>query len=147
MHCTLSRRRFFAGTANRAAPELAAGRLSHPHDAGFGQSGRLLVADTGNDRVTIHEIKGAPAGRVGERKGLAGLQAVAATPARRRQSTLLNQAPARFRSVARTKASTVGRSEPTSARHARIDQHLRERLEASSDSPRSGSLTTSPSSR
>lgn len=45
--------------------------LSHPHDAEFDRSGRLLVADTGNDRVAIYEIKGAQARLVGELTGLA----------------------------------------------------------------------------
>jgi len=56
------------------------GELSYPHDAEFDQAGRLLVADTGNDRVAIYEIKGAEAKLVGELKGLAGPEGVAVMP-------------------------------------------------------------------
>ena len=56
------------------------GELSHPHDAEFDRSGRLLVADTGNDRVAIYEIKGAQARLVGELTGLAGPEGVAIMP-------------------------------------------------------------------
>ena len=46
------------------------GALSYPHDAEFDKSGRLLVADTGNDRVAIYTVRGAQAELVGELKGL-----------------------------------------------------------------------------
>jgi hypothetical protein len=59
---------------------FGAGELSYPHDAEFDQAGRLLVADTGNDRVAIYEIKGAQAKLVGELKGLAGPEGVAVMP-------------------------------------------------------------------
>ena len=51
--------------------------LSYPHDAEFDQAGRLLVADTGNDRIAVYEVKGAQAKLVGELKGLQGPEGVA----------------------------------------------------------------------
>jgi DNA-binding beta-propeller fold protein YncE len=54
--------------------------LSNPHDAEFDKSGRLLVADTGNDRIAIYEVKGAQAKLVGELKGLSGPEGVAVAP-------------------------------------------------------------------
>jgi len=54
--------------------------LSHPHDAEFDKAGRLLVADTGNDRVAIYEVKGAQAKLAGELKGLSGPEGVAVAP-------------------------------------------------------------------
>ena len=59
---------------------FGAGELSYPHDAEFDASGRLLVADTGNDRIAIYEIKGAQAKLAGELKGLSGPEGVAVTP-------------------------------------------------------------------
>jgi DNA-binding beta-propeller fold protein YncE len=59
---------------------FGAGELSYPHDAEFDKSGQLLVADTGNDRVAIYEVKGALGKLTGELKGLAGPEGVAVTP-------------------------------------------------------------------
>lgn len=56
------------------------GELSNPHDAQFDQAGRLLVADTGNDRVAIYDLKGVRPALVGELKGLAGPEGVALMP-------------------------------------------------------------------
>jgi DNA-binding beta-propeller fold protein YncE len=56
------------------------GELSYPHDAEFDKAGRLLVADTGNDRIAIFEVRGAEAKRVGELKGLSGPEGVAVAP-------------------------------------------------------------------
>lgn len=56
------------------------GELSYPHDAEFDKRGRLLVADTGNDRIAIYEIQGAKAKLVGELKGLSGPEGVAVAP-------------------------------------------------------------------
>lgn len=56
------------------------GELSRPHDAEFDRAGRLLVADTGNDRVAIYEVKGAQAKLVGELKGLSTPEGVAVAP-------------------------------------------------------------------
>jgi sugar lactone lactonase YvrE len=53
------------------------GELSYPHDAEFDRGGRLLVADTGNDRIAIYETRGAEAQLVGELKGLSGPEGVA----------------------------------------------------------------------
>jgi DNA-binding beta-propeller fold protein YncE len=54
--------------------------LSYPHDAEFDGAGRLLVADTGNDRVAIYEVAGARAKLVGELRGLDGPEGVAVAP-------------------------------------------------------------------
>jgi DNA-binding beta-propeller fold protein YncE len=54
--------------------------LSNPHDAEFDRAGRLLVADTGNDRVAIYEVNGAQAKLVSELKGLSGPEGVAVGP-------------------------------------------------------------------
>jgi sugar lactone lactonase YvrE len=56
------------------------GELSYPHDAEFDKAGRLLVADTGNDRIAIYEVSGAQAKLVGELKGLSGPEGVAVAP-------------------------------------------------------------------
>jgi DNA-binding beta-propeller fold protein YncE len=51
--------------------------LSNPHDAEFDSAGRLLVADTGNDRIAIYEVNGAQAKLVGALTGLSGPEGVA----------------------------------------------------------------------
>jgi len=56
------------------------GELSYPHDAEFDKAGRLLVADTGNNRIAIYEVSGAQARLVGELKGLSGPEGVAVAP-------------------------------------------------------------------
>lgn len=38
---------------------VGAGELSEPHDVAFDEQNRLLVADTGNDRVAIYAVEGA----------------------------------------------------------------------------------------
>ena len=38
--------------------EIGAGELSAPHDVAMDDKGRLMVADTGNDRVAIFELSG-----------------------------------------------------------------------------------------
>ena len=58
---------------------FGAGVLSYPHDAEFDAQGRLLVADTGNDRIAIFKVRGAQAELVGELKGLEGPEGVAVT--------------------------------------------------------------------
>jgi 6-phosphogluconolactonase (cycloisomerase 2 family) len=55
------------------------GELSYPHDAEFDAAGRLLVADTGNDRIAIYEVSGPRARLVGEIGGLAAPEGVAVT--------------------------------------------------------------------
>jgi DNA-binding beta-propeller fold protein YncE len=54
--------------------------LSQPHDAAFDRRGRLLVADTGNDRIAIYALDGERARLVGELQGLAGPEGVAVAP-------------------------------------------------------------------
>lgn len=56
------------------------GELSAPHDAEFDKAGRLLVADTGNDRIAIYAVDGAQAKLAGELKGLSGPEGVAVMP-------------------------------------------------------------------
>lgn len=56
------------------------GELSRPHDAEFDARGRLLVADTGNDRVAIYAINGTQAKLVDEWKRLVGPEGVAVAP-------------------------------------------------------------------
>jgi tripartite motif-containing protein 71 len=56
------------------------GELSYPHDAEFDKAGRLLVADTGNDRIAIYEVSGAQDKLIGELKGLSGPEGVAVAP-------------------------------------------------------------------
>ena len=59
---------------------FGANDLSSPHDAEFDRAGRLLVADTGNDRVAIYAVKGAEAKLVGELKGLSNPEGVTVAP-------------------------------------------------------------------
>jgi 6-phosphogluconolactonase (cycloisomerase 2 family) len=54
--------------------------LSYPHDAEFDKAGRLLVADTGNDRIAIYEVQGARSKLVGELTGLSGPEGIAVAP-------------------------------------------------------------------
>jgi DNA-binding beta-propeller fold protein YncE len=56
------------------------GELSRPHDAEFDAAGRLLVADTGNDRIAIYAVEGVRAKRVGEWKGLVNPEGVGVAP-------------------------------------------------------------------
>lgn len=63
----------------KPAGSFGGGELSYPHDVEFDASGRLLVADTGNDRIAIYEVTGARARLAGELKGLAGPEGVAVT--------------------------------------------------------------------
>lgn len=56
------------------------GELSRPHDAEFDAAGRLLVADSGNDRIAIYAIEGAQAKLVGEWKGLDNPEGVGVAP-------------------------------------------------------------------
>ena len=56
------------------------GELSYPHDAEFDREGRLLVADTGNDRVAIYRVDGASAILEDELTGLSNPEGVAVAP-------------------------------------------------------------------
>lgn len=46
--------------------ELGKDELSLPHDVAFDRQGKLLVADTGNDRIAVYELDGARANRIAE---------------------------------------------------------------------------------
>lgn len=56
------------------------GELSRPHDAEFDRQGRLLVADTGNDRIAIYAVDGAAPKLVDEWKGLESPEGVGVAP-------------------------------------------------------------------
>ncbi len=56
------------------------GELSRPHDAEFDKQGRLLVADTGNDRIAIYTVDGAKPRLVGELTGLSSPEGVGVAP-------------------------------------------------------------------
>jgi DNA-binding beta-propeller fold protein YncE len=60
---------------------IGQGELSQPHDLAFDAAGRLLVADTGNDRIAIYHLSGGGGSFAGEiREGLAAPRGVAAGP-------------------------------------------------------------------
>lgn len=48
---------------------IGRGELDAPHDVAFDARGRLLVADSGNDRIAIYTVEGARATLVGELRG------------------------------------------------------------------------------
>ena len=75
-----SRIRVLEAMSLKLVGSFGEGELANPHDAEFDRSGRLLVADTGNDRIAIYEVKGAQAKLVGELKGLSGPEGVAVGP-------------------------------------------------------------------
>jgi len=56
------------------------GELSRPHDAAFDAAGRLLVADTGHDRIAIYALNPEGAKLVGELAGLRSPEGVAVAP-------------------------------------------------------------------
>ena len=56
------------------------GELSRPHDAEFDAQGRLLVADTGNNRIAIYHVGGEKPKLVGELTGLSSPEGVAVAP-------------------------------------------------------------------
>jgi len=56
-------------TTLRRIAKIGEGQLSAPHDATFDGQGRLIVADSGNDRVAIFEITGERGRYVGELRG------------------------------------------------------------------------------
>ncbi|MCZ6647212.1 MAG: NHL repeat-containing protein [SAR324 cluster bacterium] len=53
----------------RIVGKIGAADLDSPHDVFFDDKGRLLVADTGNDRVVIYEVRGTEGKMVGELGG------------------------------------------------------------------------------
>ena len=56
------------------------GELSRPHDAAFDAAGRLLVADTGNDRIAIYALSNEGPKLAGELAGLRNPEGVAVAP-------------------------------------------------------------------
>lgn len=56
------------------------GELSRPHDAEFDGQGRLLVADTGNNRIAIFAVDGEKPKLVGELTGLSSPEGVGVAP-------------------------------------------------------------------
>ncbi len=54
--------------------------VASPHDVAFDAQGRLLVADTGNDRIAIYEVAGDGGRLVGEIGGLSKPEGVVAMP-------------------------------------------------------------------
>jgi DNA-binding beta-propeller fold protein YncE len=57
--------------------EFGKDELSLPHDVTFDRQGKLLVADTGNDRIAIYEIGAGGANRVGDlHDGVSGPEGV-----------------------------------------------------------------------
>lgn len=75
-----SRMRVLEAMTLKLVGTFGVGELSYPHDAEFDKSGRLLVADTGNDRIAIYQVDGAKAKLVGELKGLSGPEGVTVAP-------------------------------------------------------------------
>lgn len=74
-----SRVRILDAMTLRHVGTFGQGELSNPHDVTFDRAGRLLVADTGNDRVAIYAMAGAQATLTGVLKGLAGPEGIAVT--------------------------------------------------------------------
>ena len=56
------------------------GELLRPHDAAFDRQGRLLVADSGNDRIAIYEVDGPQPRFVGAWPGLVNPEGVGVAP-------------------------------------------------------------------
>lgn len=48
---------------------IGQGELRAPHDVVFDRAGRLLVADTGNNRVAVYDVRGVQGRRVAEWRG------------------------------------------------------------------------------
>ena len=61
---------------------IGQGQLSNPHDVDFDEHGRLLVADTGNDRIAIFAVDGIRGELIGEISGLDSPEGVAAAGGR-----------------------------------------------------------------
>lgn len=54
--------------------------MSFPHDVAFDALGRLMVADSGNDRILVYALDGTEARQVAVWDGLNGVEGVAAAP-------------------------------------------------------------------
>lgn len=72
-----SRMRVFEAMTLKVVGTFGERELSNPHDAEFDRAGRLLVADTGNDRIAIYDVNGPQAKLIGELRGLSGPEGVA----------------------------------------------------------------------
>lgn len=72
--------RVFDAESLRLLDSFGKDELSRPHDAEFDRQGRLLVADTGNDRVAIYDVSGAKPRLVGELAGLSNPEGVGVAP-------------------------------------------------------------------
>jgi DNA-binding beta-propeller fold protein YncE len=72
-----SRMRVYSSLTLKPVSVFGEGELSYPHDCEFDAAGRLLVADTGNDRIAIYDVKGPRPVLAGELKGLSGPEGVA----------------------------------------------------------------------
>lgn len=72
-----SRVRVLSSMSLKPVAAFGEGELSYPHDCEFDRAGRLLVADTGNDRIAIYDVKDARPALVGELKGVSGPEGVA----------------------------------------------------------------------
>ncbi|WP_455219185.1 NHL repeat-containing protein [Kaarinaea lacus] len=60
---------------------IGEGELDSPHDVHFDQEGRLLVADSGNDRIAIYEVNGLEAKFTGELgNGMSSPEGVTSAP-------------------------------------------------------------------
>jgi DNA-binding beta-propeller fold protein YncE len=72
-----SRMRVFDAESLGLLDTFGRGELSRPHDVEFDRQGRLLVADSGNDRIAIYDVRGPKPRLVGELKGLSNPEGVA----------------------------------------------------------------------
>lgn len=59
---------------------IGEGSLSVPHDVVFDKNDRLLVADSGNDRIVIYALNGTTATQIDEWTGFDGPEGIAPTP-------------------------------------------------------------------
>jgi DNA-binding beta-propeller fold protein YncE len=75
-----SRIRVFEAMSLKPVGTFGERELAYPHDITFDAAGRLLVADTGNDRIAIYRVKGAAATLSGEVRGIPGTEGVAVLP-------------------------------------------------------------------
>lgn len=65
----------------RTLGAIGKNELAAPHDVAFDAAGRLLVADTGNDRIAIYRVDGVKGSYVGElREGLSSPEGVTTGP-------------------------------------------------------------------
>lgn len=67
---------------------IGAVTMSFPHDVAFDPLDRLLVADSGNDRILVYSLSGTEVHQVGEWTGLDSVEGITATPDGRIYATL-----------------------------------------------------------